>query len=344
MCCSRIKKVVELRGVLQLIKALESSFSSTKTKHNAALAMKQICTEETVRGKVIAQGGLRATMSAASNKSLEPEVRRFCAHALAKLLVTTNSTLLSSHNRIDSIKPLLHLCNEDSYTYLEHFEALMSLTNITSCGELEQNAFVAQKGVTILKYLMACDHPAVVRAAVELMCNVSSHNSVVEMYLKRENLRLLFSFCSDWACDLDEDVDPLSDPFPLSKDAYKTARAALGMLAGLCSNSTALCQVAIEERILVTIINMLGSLKYELIHRAMVVLLGVVTACKGVIAVGKEEVLGDNYMEGVSGLRLLEAAVVSCFKSLRSMKQCDEATVTMLEDTVAKQLLHLLKG
>lgn len=68
-------------------------------------------------------------------------VRREAAHALAKMLVTTNPTLLSEHARLGSIRPLLYLCRENDSTELQQFEALLAVTNIISCGSAERSRF-----------------------------------------------------------------------------------------------------------------------------------------------------------------------------------------------------------
>ena len=82
MCRERIRKIADLKAVGVLIKILESKLSTSQTKLCAATAMRQICVEESVRGKVILEGGLKACVSAALSKALEPSIRRQCGHVL----------------------------------------------------------------------------------------------------------------------------------------------------------------------------------------------------------------------------------------------------------------------
>lgn len=87
MCRERIRKIVDVKAVAVLVKLLESKSSTSQTKLCAATAMKQICVEESVRGKVILEGGLKACISAALSKSLEPNTRRQCGHVSYSLLL-----------------------------------------------------------------------------------------------------------------------------------------------------------------------------------------------------------------------------------------------------------------
>ena len=66
---------------------------------------------------------------------------------VAKTLVTTNPHLLSEHQRLGAIKPLVMLCRESDSSYLQQFEALLALTNILSCGSDEHDRFTSEKYV-----------------------------------------------------------------------------------------------------------------------------------------------------------------------------------------------------
>ena len=56
--------------------------------------------------------GCRPACLAAVDEGCTKELRREAAHAVAKVLITTNPTLLSEHARSGAIKPLLLLCRE----------------------------------------------------------------------------------------------------------------------------------------------------------------------------------------------------------------------------------------
>jgi hypothetical protein len=105
------------------------------------------------------------------------------AHAVAKTLVTTNPNLLSEHQRLGCIKPLLLLCKETATTNLQQFEALLALTNVLSCGNAEHDKFAAEKGVGAVHYMVFSEHWMVRRAAVEALCNMASNEHLLQVLL-----------------------------------------------------------------------------------------------------------------------------------------------------------------
>ena len=234
------------------------------------------------------------------------------------------------------------MCNEDSFSYLEHFEALLALTNLTSLGEDEQNSLAANKGVKVVFFLMLSENEMVRRAAVELICNMSGHRAVVELFLKREYLRALLDYCCFWASDLDEGDEATSSPLPLSSEAYKTARAAAGALASLSADAH-LGRALIEEKALISLIALLGSAKYEYLHRGLVILQNLIEYCPKEIAGAGEELLGEHYVEGVGCPKLLEAVVTASISSVKSMHLRD-ATMLGILDGLAKQILVMLRS
>ena len=83
-------------------------------------------------------GALKASCAAAADDALPRGARREAAHAAAKILVTTNPTLLSEPLRLSAVGPLLLLCRDVDATNLQQFEACLALTNLTSVGAPEQ--------------------------------------------------------------------------------------------------------------------------------------------------------------------------------------------------------------
>ena len=180
LCCQRIKRLVSCDAIKFLVKYL--SEGSAQTREAAARAMRQICVEPSIRGAVVQQGGLKLCCTiATSDPSTEPEVKKAArleaAHAVAKTLVTTNPHLLTEHQRLGAVKPLLMLCRDGDATNLQQFECLLSLTNVLSCGEPEHNKFIAEKGISTVHYLVFSEHLMVRRAATETLCNLSSNES-----------------------------------------------------------------------------------------------------------------------------------------------------------------------
>jgi hypothetical protein len=97
--------------------------------------------------------------------------------------VTTNPNLLSEHQRLGCIKPLVMLCRDSTSTELQQFESLLALTNILSCGTAEHDKFVAEKGVGAVHYLIFSENWMVRRAAVEALCNMATNEHVLKVSL-----------------------------------------------------------------------------------------------------------------------------------------------------------------
>ena len=184
LCCQRIKRIVSCDAIKFLVKYL--SEGSALTREAAARAMRQMCVEPSIRGAVVQQGGLKACCTIATADTIsDPEVKKTtrleAAHAVAKTLVTTNPHLLSEHQRLGAIKPLLMLCRDGDASNLQQFECLLALTNILSCGEAEHGKFVAEKGISSVHYLVFSEHTMVRRAATEALCNLSTNESFLKV-------------------------------------------------------------------------------------------------------------------------------------------------------------------
>ncbi len=175
----RIQRIVANNAIPFLLKLLVNS--SAQTVEATARALRQICVEESIRGLFVQLGGLKACTTVSVDDSIVKSTRRESSHAIAKALVTTNPSLLSEHVRLGAITPLLLLCRDVDATNLQQFEALLALTNLTSCGAREQEHLVAEKGVSSVHYLMFSDHAMVRRAATEVLCNMPLHDAVLKV-------------------------------------------------------------------------------------------------------------------------------------------------------------------
>jgi hypothetical protein len=187
-------------------------------------------------------------------------VIRMCLHTIAKLLITTNPQLLTSAQRLGSVKPLLRLIRDIKAKDLQHFEALMAITNVASTGEDAKNRIVSEKGIAALHYAMFSDHEMVRRAATEAMCNLVPHEAMMEHLQETDHLRLWMAFAEDY-----EDVN------------YECARAAAGCLAMATQQNIPICTTLInlprfEEQMLI----MLESGRLEIMHRAFCIVLNLV--------------------------------------------------------------------
>lgn len=73
-------------------------------------SLRQICSDERSRGAFIQEGGFKICCEANTKDSESPATKREAAHAVAKSLVTTNPHVLSEHQRLGAMRPLLYLC------------------------------------------------------------------------------------------------------------------------------------------------------------------------------------------------------------------------------------------
>ena len=175
----RIIKIVKSNGLPVLLNLLLNT--STQTKEAASRALRQMCVEDSIRGQFVQLGGLKSCTAIAVDEETPKPTRRECAHAIAKALVTTNPTMLTEHVRLGCIAPLLMLCRDPDSSNLQQFESCLALTNLTSCGDVEQERLVAEKGVHAVHYLMFSDHLMVRRAATEVFCNMPFHEAVLKV-------------------------------------------------------------------------------------------------------------------------------------------------------------------
>lgn len=132
-----------MNSISTLVRYLSNG--SAQTKEAAARTLRQICVEESSRGLMLQQGGFKACTTEANDEDNAKNTRLECAHVVAKTLVTTNPNLLTEHQRLGAIKPLVMLCRESDASYLQQFEALLALTNLLSCGSDEHDRFTSER-------------------------------------------------------------------------------------------------------------------------------------------------------------------------------------------------------
>lgn len=206
MCKRRIQKIADSGGFEALLRLLQHA--STQTKLTSATALRQMNVEPAVRGLYIQQGGLKVCHDLVVNDDEDRAVRREAAHAMAKSLVTTNPMMLSEHLRLSALKPLIFLCRDTESSNLMQFEALLSLTNLTSCGDGERDLFISERGLSAVHYLMFSDHLSVRRAATETICNISGKEAFFKLIRNPDNVKLWVAFCEDW--DSEESAEALA--------------------------------------------------------------------------------------------------------------------------------------
>eukprot|EP01034_Spumella_vulgaris_P029108 gene29108-36099_t len=270
LCRRRIQRLVACNGISTLVKYLTSG--SAQTKEAAARTLRQICVDESSRGLMLQQGGFKACCNAAIDEDIQKATRMECGHAVSKTLVTSNPNLLTEHMRLGAIKPLVMMCRESESSNLQQFEALLALTNILSCGANEHDRFAAEKGIPAVHYLIFSDNVMVRRAAIEALCNMPTHEGILKLMRVGDKLKLWLGLSEDWENDTQD-----------ANEAFLIARAAAGTLAGAAGDpevADAMCQNDCAR----TIVALMDSQNKELVHRALVIVLELLSTDKRSVA------------------------------------------------------------
>ncbi|KAL9180489.1 hypothetical protein ACHAXT_010942 [Thalassiosira profunda] len=270
----RIRKLANANVPRAMVKLLEGS-KSDATQEKLLEGMGRMASEPSVRGIMIQQGCLTTCLQldkGDKTNEAEKKILRQAQSCVAKLLVTTNPGILTVSQRSGSVGPLLKLIKDSDALDLQHFEALMSLTNLAGFDNETKNRVVAQKGIPILSYSMFSDHPMVRTAGTEALCNMVPHPEMMEYLVKPDNLRVWIAFSLDY------------------EENLNCARAAVGCLAMAAPDPE-------FAKALVAMPNfdefaraMMECGQLELMHRALALMVGLIEhggECKeAVVATG----------------------------------------------------------
>ena len=259
-CASRIAKMAAANVPNALIQLTDSA--SDKTLEQIVSALNRMADEPAVRGTMIQQGVLSAMIKIEKEEKAPSEIRkkiiRMLRHCIGKLLVTMNPTLLTSAQRMGSIKPLLQLVRDVDVSHLQAFEALMSLTNIASVGDDTKKKIVTEKGIPAIKFAMFSDHELVRKAATEAMCNLVPNESFMKTLQEDKEMRLWLALASDY------------------EEHYECARAAAGCLAMATGDPEVADTLIACEKFKERMDQTLESGSLEIMHRMLVVILNLV--------------------------------------------------------------------
>jgi hypothetical protein len=228
--------------------------ASDTTIEKLAIGLNRIAIDSSVRGLLIQQGVLSACIkieeveNPSDTKKNSLRQSRQCA---ARLLVTTNPSILTTSQRIGSIKPLLQLIRDSDASDLQHFEALLAITNVASTGNDAKERIVSEKGIAALGYEMFSDHEMVRRAGTEALCNLVPHPAMMTYLADPENLRLWLAFAADY------------------EENFECSRAASGCLA-MASGDTAIAESLVGlKSFKACTTTLLQSGNLELMHRVL---------------------------------------------------------------------------
>jgi hypothetical protein len=165
-------KAVLTAGLLPSLNAMALN-SSPACIISIAQILLSISTAAAHRGLLAHQGAIKLIL-ALLGKSVDSQTELTLTHALAKILISVNPSLIfSSRTPITApIQPLTNLlANESLPNDLPRFETLLALTNLASADDSARTAIV-DKAWTVTETLLLSDTPLIQRAATELVCNL----------------------------------------------------------------------------------------------------------------------------------------------------------------------------
>jgi hypothetical protein len=163
---------------------------------------------------------------------------------------------------------LLKLVKDIDALDLQHFEALMSLTNLAGFDDETKNRVVAQGGIHVLSYAMFSDHEMVRQAATEAMCNMVPHPEFMQYLTKEENIRVWVAFSMDYEIN------------------FGCARAAIGGLAMAVPDPEVANALVKSQKFGEMVRTLLECGQLQLMHRSLALIVGLIEhgdKCRGAI-------------------------------------------------------------
>lgn len=221
------KRVVTLaeEGVTTALVAL-SKTESENSKEMIARVFNAICSEQTVRGLIVQQGGARVLIPLAL-KGTE-KGKRHAGQALSRLGISINpEQAFPGQRALEVIRPFLNQLHPD-YSALENFEAMLALCNLAQLNDSVRNRILKEQGMSRVESFLMEEHVLLARAAAQVICNMVLN----EEYLKwhegdNDRIKFLALLCEE------EDEE--------------TAIACSGALAMLTSMSAKCCEKVMDS-------------------------------------------------------------------------------------------------
>ncbi|CRK14220.1 hypothetical protein BN1708_011098 [Verticillium longisporum] len=133
-----------------------------------------------LRGQIAQQGAVKLLLTAwLALPETEMATRRVAAHALARILISTDPSLVfggnRSHPQSSAVRPLLSILAPDAAAetrdLLPTFESLLALTNLAS-NDGDCRRAIVRSAWSDIEELLLSSKTLISRAAVELVCNL----------------------------------------------------------------------------------------------------------------------------------------------------------------------------
>ncbi|EKD16735.1 uncharacterized protein L3040_001474 [Drepanopeziza brunnea f. sp. 'multigermtubi'] len=272
-----------------------------------------------IRGQMAQQGAVKLLLHAYSVFPADNiPARRTTAHALARILISTNPQhVFGGSNPLSvtsAVRPLLLILGDDPS--VEHrdllpvFESLLALTNLASTDDTARNPIV-RIAFPQIEELLLSNNKMVTRATVELMCNLMQAPEGVAKFAdggKQASQRMHILLALTDAED------------------FETRRAAGGAIASLTEWDTAVNVILERDRGVPLLLGLCKEDQEELRHRGVVCVLNIMTAP------GKVGEWGVKKVKEAGGVDALK----ECLKKSRSQEVL-EITVKALKKLLSDE-------
>ncbi|KAL8909520.1 MAG: hypothetical protein Q9207_000200 [Kuettlingeria erythrocarpa] len=263
----RCTEVVDANAVSAFV-AIASHLSAASTAIVVKI-MLSLTRTPSLRGKIARQGGARFLLqrytAIVGTSDTDRQARYTAAHALARILISTDPTLLfpvaGSPPLISTIRPILSLIvepqsdiSEGPRDLLPTFEALLALTNIASTSTGEASEVIIRLALAEIEDLLLSKNTRVQRAATELVCNLTNYAAGMQAF-------------ADGSPAADRRLHILLALADVEDSA--TRKAAGGALATLTGFESAVRGILKRERGVEILLGLCGDEDEEIMHRGL---------------------------------------------------------------------------
>ncbi|KAF6840427.1 actin cytoskeleton organization protein [Colletotrichum plurivorum] len=175
----RCRRVFEA-GVTPVL-VTHSKFGSPASLALTVTIIYSLSVTTSLRGRLAQQGAVKLLLTAwATLPETETAGRRTAAQALARILISTNPSLVFGGSRSNpqssAVRPLVSIIPPDPASehrdLLPTFEALMALTNLASNDDIGTRQAIIRAAWPHIEDQLLCSNARVSKAAVELICNL----------------------------------------------------------------------------------------------------------------------------------------------------------------------------
>lgn len=294
--CSAVVKA----GAVSTLVGISKSLSSTSITIvlNILLSLSKTSSH---RATIAQQGGIKLLLQLymSATGQTEPEIRsrRTAAHALARILISVDPTLVfpsGSPSLISSIRPLLSLLTEDpDYVtegprdLLPPFEALLALTNLASTPSPEAAETIIRLAFPTIEDLQLGSNTMVRRASTELVCNLMTCPSGIEIFADESKAAARRLHILVALADVEDEA---------------TRRAAGGALATITEFESTVKGVLAIERGVEILIGLCEDKDEGILHRGVVCIRNLVSTDDPTGKTARERVMNLRGVEVLKGI------------------------------------------